>query len=48
MSRRMLSEAEGYDLLERYGIPVPEYKIVNNADEAIRIAEKIGYPVVAK
>ncbi len=48
MSRRMLSEAEGYDLLKRCGIPFPEYKIVNNADEAVRIAEKIGYPVVAK
>ncbi|KCZ73056.1 CoA binding protein,ATP-grasp domain protein [Candidatus Methanoperedens nitroreducens] len=44
----MLSEAEGYGLLKRHDIPVPEYKIVNNADEAVRIAEKMGYPVVAK
>ncbi len=48
MSRRMLSEAQGYDLLKRYEIPVPEYKIVNNADDAVRVAEKMGYPVVAK
>jgi len=25
--KRMLSEAEGYDLLQQYGVPVPEHKI---------------------
>jgi len=48
MARRMLSEAQGYDLLKRYEIPVPEHEIVNNADDAVRVAEKMGYPVVAK
>ncbi len=48
MSERLLSEPEGYDLLKRYEIPVPEYKIVKNADEAAEAAERIGYPVVAK
>lgn len=48
MSIRMLSEAQGYDLLERYEIPVPDYKIVNNANDALRVAEKMGYPVVTK
>jgi len=48
MPEKLLSEADGYDLLKRYGIPVPEYKVVNNPDEAVKTADEIGYPVVAK
>ncbi|MGE5445380.1 MAG: acetate--CoA ligase family protein, partial [Ignavibacteriales bacterium] len=48
MPKRMLSEAEGYDLLKKYGIPVPEYRIVESKDEAIRAANEIGFPVVMK
>src|SRR5665811_2317793 len=46
--KRMLSEAEGYDLLKKNDIPVPEHKIAKNADEAIKTAEEIGYPVAMK
>ncbi|HEY9246792.1 MAG TPA: acetate--CoA ligase family protein, partial [Candidatus Methanoperedens sp.] len=48
MEKRMLSEAEGYDLLEKYGIPVPGHRIAKNTDEAVNAAEKIGYPAAMK
>ncbi len=44
----MLSEAEGYDLLKKYGIPVPEFQIVHDGEEAAKAADRIGYPVVMK
>src|SRR5579885_2833105 len=48
MTKRMLSESEGYDLLKKYGIPVPEHRIVESKDEAIRAANEMGFPVVMK
>lgn len=48
MQKRLLSEPEGYDLLKEHGVAVPEHKIVKDADEAVRAANKMGYPVVAK
>ena len=44
----MLSEAEGYEILGKYGIPVPAFKIVTTAEEAGDVAESIGFPVVMK
>ena len=35
-------------LLHEVGIPVPRSTVVHNADEAVRAAERIGYPVVLK
>ncbi len=48
MSEWMMSEAEGYDLLRSYGVPVPSYRIVNSEQEAAEVAEEIGFPVVMK
>jgi acetyl coenzyme A synthetase (ADP forming)-like protein len=48
MSQKMLSEAEGYDLLRKYDIPVPEYQIVKNGEDAAHACEKMGCPVVMK
>ncbi|ABS56137.1 CoA-binding domain protein [Methanoregula boonei 6A8] len=48
MTRTLLSEAQGYALLEKYGIPVPRYAIVQTAAEAEKKAEEIGFPLVAK
>ncbi|MGA9086631.1 MAG: acetate--CoA ligase family protein [Methanoregula sp.] len=48
MSRTLLSEADGYELLKTYGIPVPRYVVVATAEEAGRAAEGIGFPLVAK
>jgi len=48
MEKKLLSEAEGYDLLSQYGIPVPEHKISKNTDEAVKAAEEISYPLAMK
>ena len=48
MVRWMLSEAEGYDFLKKYDVPVPEYFIINSPEDAAKAAEKIGFPVVMK
>jgi len=48
MADRLVSEAEGYRLMEKYGIPVPKYAVARSADEAAAAADAIGYPVVLK
>ncbi len=48
MAKRMLSEAEGYELFQKYGVPTPAFQIVTGADEAAEAASEIGYPVVMK
>ena len=48
MSQKMLSEAEGYELLRKYDIPVPEFEIVKNGEDAAHACEHIGCPVVMK
>ncbi len=35
-------------ILKEYGIPVNETYLVKNEDEAVKLAEKIGFPVVLK
>ena len=35
-------------LLQEVGIPVPRSQVVRNADDAVRAADRIGYPVVIK
>ncbi len=35
-------------LLSQHGIPVPRHGRVNSADEAVRLANTLGYPVVVK
>ncbi|MDD1705058.1 MAG: acetate--CoA ligase family protein [Methanoregula sp.] len=44
----MLSEAEGYDILRKYDLPVPDYQIVKNGEDAGYAAECPGCPVVMK
>jgi acetyl coenzyme A synthetase (ADP forming)-like protein len=44
----LLSEAEGYELLKRYQIPVPDHNIVDERKNAGTEAERIGFPVVMK
>ena len=43
-----LFEFEAKNILVKYGIPIPEGNVANNADEAEAIARKIGNPVVLK
>ncbi|GJG95012.1 acetate--CoA ligase family protein [Cupriavidus pauculus] len=43
-----LSEAEAMALLAEAGVPVVPHGLARDADEAVRIAESIGYPVAVK
>ena len=46
--RLMLSEMEGKEILQAYGIDVPMEGIAKDAEEAVREAHRIGYPLVMK
>ncbi|MGI8910593.1 MAG: GNAT family N-acetyltransferase [Rubrobacteraceae bacterium] len=46
--RTILTEYESKELLTAYGIPTVETRIARSADEAVEVAEDIGYPVVLK
>ncbi|NEU30974.1 acetate--CoA ligase family protein [bacterium LRH843] len=44
----VLTERESQMVLKEYGIDVPEKTLVHSSDQAIEVAEVIGYPVVMK
>ncbi|HVA37489.1 MAG TPA: GNAT family N-acetyltransferase [Candidatus Dormibacteraeota bacterium] len=44
----LLSEGESKRLLACYGIPTVETRVAATAEEAARLAEELGYPVVLK
>lgn len=46
--RTLLNETEAKELLSAYGITVPREALAGSEEEALRIAEEIGYPVVLK
>ena len=46
--RAALDEVASKKLLRAYGIPVSKEEIAQTAAEAVKIAKKIGFPVVAK
>ena len=46
--RPNLLEEEGQEVLKAYGLPLPKSQLAKNANEAVKIAKKIGYPVVMK
>ncbi len=46
--RTILTEFESKKVLEAYGLPTVETQIALTADDAVRFAQKIGYPVVLK
>ena len=46
--RTLLSEFDSKDLLAQYGIPTVETKIARTEDEAAKLANQFGYPVVLK
>lgn len=48
MTRQLLSEAEGYELLKSAGIPVPRFVVTRSSADAAKAADTIGYPVVMK
>ncbi|MGB8168552.1 MAG: bifunctional acetate--CoA ligase family protein/GNAT family N-acetyltransferase, partial [Chthoniobacteraceae bacterium] len=46
--RTLLNEVESKQVLAAYGIPTVETAIAESADEAVRHAERLGWPVVLK
>ena len=46
--RTNLLEDEGREILDAYGFPLPESSIATTEDEAVDVANKIGYPIVMK
>ncbi|MAT98840.1 MAG: acetyl CoA synthetase subunit alpha [Anaerolineaceae bacterium] len=46
--RTILTEYESKNVLAAYGIPTVETRLAQSADEAVKIAEEMGYPVVLK
>jgi acyl-CoA synthetase (NDP forming) len=44
----LLSEAQSKEILAQIGIRIPEGRVAGSSQEAVRIAGKIGYPVVLK
>jgi len=46
--RRKLLEHEALKLCELYGLPVPSYGLARSEEEAVELAERVGFPVVLK
>ena len=46
--RTLLSAADARTVCEAYGIPLPGDGLATSAEEAVRLAERFGYPVVLK
>jgi acetyltransferase len=45
--RTLLNEYESKKLLEAYGIPTVKTEVAHKADEAVKLAEQIGFPVLS-
>lgn len=46
--RLKLTEQEAFAVIEAYGVPTLESAVATSVDEAVRVAESIGYPVALK
>ncbi|GAA2593580.1 acetate--CoA ligase family protein [Streptomyces axinellae] len=46
--RTALTAPEGKQIADAYGIPVPEEGLAETADEAVSLADRIGFPVAMK
>jgi acetyltransferase len=46
--RLSIGDAEARQVMEAYGIPVPQSRLASTAEEAVRFADEIGFPVVMK
>jgi 3-hydroxypropionyl-CoA synthetase (ADP-forming) len=45
---KVITEESAKEILSEYEIRVPRYALVANADEAVKKAKELGYPLVAK
>lgn len=48
MGQRVVGEQDAKDIIEAYGILTPEGDKVHSGEDAVRVANQIGYPVVMK
>jgi len=46
--RLTVGDAEAREIMRAYGITIPQAQLASNPDEAVEIAQRIGYPVVMK
>ena len=46
--RQNLLEEEGQQVLRAYGMPLPKSSLAKTEEDAVRLAKKIGYPIVMK
>ncbi len=46
--KKVLTEFESKELLEKIGIPITKQKLTSDKSDAVRFANEIGYPVVMK
>ena len=46
--RYKLLEHESFELLRQYNIPVPDFALVQDVNEALKVVKDIGYPVALK
>ena len=46
--RVSIGDAEAREIMQAYGIPIPQSELARTAEEAVAVAERIGYPVVMK
>lgn len=46
--RLTIGDSEARDILAAYGMRIPQSELAENADQAVEMAGKIGYPVVMK
>ena len=46
--KTVLTEFESKQLLTAYGLPVNRTEVANSADEAVKMAKEMGYPLVMK
>jgi len=47
-SAKSLTEHQGKELLESYGIPITKEEVATSQDHAVKIAQSIGYPLALK
>ena len=47
-ARTSAGDAEGREILQAYGVPLPKSTLARTADEAVEAARAMGYPVVMK
>ncbi|MCK4314296.1 MAG: acetate--CoA ligase family protein [Anaerolineae bacterium] len=46
--RVSIGDAEAREVLEAYGFPIPESHLAKTPEEAVEVADEIGYPLVLK